>query len=938
MPRLLLLLLTCCLATAATAQEATVFFDEDDAAGVDYYEASEGSTSGGDVLDLTGPDDDRMPIHTAHAFSGSESGRVYYEHTEGGAWNLLVGAPDFLPQDLSEADSLVVYLNGPIGIPDAELPRIGLEDEEGIRTALLPLDPAGSIGYDPGRSGFLPGSMTDAVFSVSYVASLPADLSRPGYPEDLTITFANVPLDTSAAAVGVPAVPANFRIDAASGVQLDFRFSDADGDGTLSGTDEYVLVLTEDPESGSLRPTWLIEPLVDAQDPSGDGDAYLLAVNNGGVDGDPDTWQRIAVALSSFGPLGDLDLTAVRGVRFADGGETFGQRTLWVDYVAALAYDGGPVGPPPPTDFDVREGEGSVVLRWASVAGASSYHVYRRSAPDVPFVRLTSVPTRFRNYADVTAENGETYSYVLRSLAPGGVPGDDSEPIVAGAQAGVFDPYLDLVAEKAFDYFWEEVNPANGLIKDRSTSGSASSIAAVGMGLSAITVGIDRGWITREEGRERVRTTLDFFWTCPQSSAATNVCGYRGFFYHFLNMQTGHRAGTNELSTIDTALLLGGVLHAKEYFTEDVADEAQIRALADSIYYRVDWNWAAPRSPLVALGWRPENGFIGIDWRGYNEAMIIYLLGLGSPTFPLADTAWEAWTSTYDNDWGTFYGYTFLSFPPLFGHQYSHLWVDFRGIADAYMRGKGIDYFENSRRATLAQRAYSIANPSNHPNYGPDEWGLTASDDPFGYRAHGAPPAQSDNGTITPTAPGGSIAFAPEEARVALRTFYRKYRPQLWGDYGLLDAYNVRESWFGDDFLGIDQGPLVLMIENLRTERIWDVFMQNEDVQRGLQRAGFEALLVATEGGAAVSVPTLSAYPNPVRSRAEIAFSLPTAGPVILRVYDVLGRRVATLTDGAEAAGAHRAVLDARGLRSGVYVVELRTPDAVLHHNLTVIR
>ena len=408
----------------------------------------------------------------------------------------------------------------------------------------------------------------------------------------------------------------------------------------------------------------------------------------------------------------------------------------------------------------------------------------------------------------------------------------------AEAEAGIFDPYLDLVAEKAFDYFWEEANPANGLIKDRSTSGSASSIAAVGMGLSAITVGIDRGWITREEGRERVRTALNFFWTCPQSTAATNVCGYKGFFYHFLNMQTGLRAGTTELSTIDTALLLGGVIHAKEYFTEDDADEEQIRALADSIYYRVDWPWASPRAPLVSHGWRPENGYIGNDWNGYNEAMIVYLLGLGSPTFPLPSSAWDAWTSGYGNQWGTFYGYTFLSFPPLFGHQYSHLWFDFRGIADAYMRERGIDYFENSRRATLAQRAYSAANPANHPNYAADEWGLTASDDPFGYRAHGAPPAQSDNGTITPTAPGGSIAFTPDESREALRTFYRAYRPRIWGDYGLLDAYNIRENWFGDDFLGIDQGPIVIMIENLRTERIWDAFMMNEDIQLGTGAGG----------------------------------------------------------------------------------------------------
>ena len=634
--RPLLFLLLGCFASAAAAQEATVVFDEDDAVGPGYYDASGGFTTGGDGLELVGPNGTQMPIEEDAAFSGDESGRIVYEHVMGGSWSLLVGAPGFAPQDLSDADSLVVYLNGPIGIPDSELPRIGLEDASGFQTVSLALDPAGSIGFDAGRSGFFPGSDTDAGFSVEYLTSLPATLTRPGYPEDLTFTFADVPLDTSTASVGVPAVPANFRIDAASGLQLDFRFRDTDGDGTLSELDEYIVVLTEDPASGSLRPTWRIELAgLGAASPPGEGDVYLLAVNNGGVDGDAATWQRLAVALADFGPLGELDLAAVLGVRFTNGGTTFGQRTLWIDYVAGLAYEGGPVGPPPPDEIDVREGEGSVVLRWERVPGATGYHVYRQMAVGLPFERLTSVPTVVRNFADLDATNGARYNYVLRSLGPGNVPGPDSEGVEAEAEAGVFDPYLDLVAEKAFDYFWEEANPANGLIKDRSTSGSASSIAAVGMGLSAITVGIDRGWITREEGRERVRTALNFFWTCPQSTAATNVCGYKGFFYHFLNMQTGYRAGTTELSTIDTALLLGGVLHAKEYFTEANADEEQIRALADSIYYRVDWPWASPRAPLVSHGWRPENGYIGNDWNGYNEAMIVYLLGLGSPTYPL---------------------------------------------------------------------------------------------------------------------------------------------------------------------------------------------------------------------------------------------------------------------------------------------------------------
>ena len=389
MPRLLALLFFFGL-SAAHAQEATVFFDEDDALGTGYYDASGGFATGGDELDLTGPEGDRMPIVTEAAFSGSESGRVTYQHVAGGSWSLLVGAEGFVPQNLTDADSLVVYLNGPAGIPDSELPRIGLEDENGFQTVSLPLDPDGTIGFDAGRSGFLLGSDTDATFTVSYLPSLPASLTRTGYPEDLTFTFADVPLDTSTASVGVPSVPAHFRIDAASETQLDFRFRDTDGDGTLSGPDEYITVLTPDPASGSLRPTWQVELIGAApQSPPNEGDAYLLAVNNGGVDGNVATWQRLAVAISAFGPLGEFDLEAVRGVRFWNGGETFGQRTLWIDYVAGLTYAGGPVGPSPPSEIDVREGDGAVVLRWERVPGATGYHVYRQSAPGMPFERLT---------------------------------------------------------------------------------------------------------------------------------------------------------------------------------------------------------------------------------------------------------------------------------------------------------------------------------------------------------------------------------------------------------------------------------------------------------------------------------------------------------------------------------------------------------------------
>ncbi|HEX7070324.1 MAG TPA: glucoamylase family protein, partial [Rhodothermales bacterium] len=364
-------------------------------------------------------------------------------------------------------------------------------------------------------------------------------------------------------------------------------------------------------------------------------------------------------------------------------------------------------------------------------------------------------------------------------------------------------------------------------------------------------------------------------------------------------------------------------LHMRTYFTGSDPREVEIRALADSIYERVDWQWAQARPPFISHGWRPESGFIEHDWVGYNEAMILYVLALGSPTFPVGPEAWDAWTSGYSGQWQTHYGYSFLTFPPLFGHQYSHVWIDFRGIQDEYMRAQGIDYFENSRRATLAQRAYHIDNPRNWPNYGPDEWGLTASDTPTGYAARGAPPAQNDDGTLVPTAPGGSIVFTPDESIAALRTMYEKY-PSLWGPYGFRDAYNVSRNWFDQAYLGIDQGPILLMIENYRTESIWQDFMQHEAIRRGLVSAGFtgEPLSAEPEIPYRASL-SITLYPNPAQDHLTAELELPAAGPVRVAVFDVLGRRVLDVTETVHPAGHASIEIPTTELAPGVYFVRV---------------
>ncbi len=426
--------------------------------------------------------------------------------------------------------------------------------------------------------------------------------------------------------------------------------------------------------------------------------------------------------------------------------------------------------------------------------------------------------------------------------------------------------FLDDLQKRTFRFFWELSDPNTGLTPDRWPAKSFHSVAASGFALTAYPIGAERGFVTRADAAARVLTTLRFFWNARQDTAVAGSTGYRGFYYHFLD-DDGRRFETVELSTIDTALLLAGALFCQTYFEEDDATENEIRALADSLYYRVDWNWAQVRPPSIVLGWKPESGFLPYDYRGYNETMLLQILALGSPTHPVGKDSWDEWTSAYK--WGEFHGFEQLGFPPLFGHQYSHVWVDFRGIQDDAMRERDMDYFENSRRATLSQQAYAIANPGEWAGYGATCWGLTACDGPVSgefvidgktrtfqtYWARGASfPYANDDGTLCPSAAGGSVPFAPAITIPALRFMKDTYGDNLYSEYGFLDSFNptfrldvpvqhgrvdTTLGWFDTDYLGIDQGPILAMIENYRTGLVWNTMRRNPHLVRGLKAAGF---------------------------------------------------------------------------------------------------
>ena len=410
---------------------------------------------------------------------------------------------------------------------------------------------------------------------------------------------------------------------------------------------------------------------------------------------------------------------------------------------------------------------------------------------------------------------------------------------------------LDVIQRGAFDYFLHETNDANGLVRDKTCPTSPASIAAVGLGLTAYPVGVERGFITRREAAKRTLATLRFFWRSKQGPEA-DATGHMGFYYHFLDMRTGARAWQCELSTVDSALLLGGILISAAYFEGDAPAEREIRDLAERLYRRVDWQWAQNGGATVTHGWTPQSGFLPYRWKGYDEALLLYVLGLASPTHPLSAESYRAWASTYE--WKTVYDIEYLYAGPLFTHQLSHVWIDFRGIQDAFMREHAIDYFENSRRATFVQQQHGIRNPGGFAHYGGLCWGITASEGPgeitrkidgverrfFGYLAR-AVPYGPDDGTIAPWAVVASLPFAPE---IVIPTIADFTRWQRGGDHrqGFKSAFNptfpdpggLPNGWVSPWYFGINEGPSVVMIENYKSGLIWQLMHRCRHLVAGL--------------------------------------------------------------------------------------------------------
>ena len=415
---------------------------------------------------------------------------------------------------------------------------------------------------------------------------------------------------------------------------------------------------------------------------------------------------------------------------------------------------------------------------------------------------------------------------------------------------------LHKLQKRTFAYFLHEANPDNGLVKDKTSDHSPASITAVGLALTAYPIGVERGFWTRSQAVERTLNTLRFF-ESSQQGPEPDASGYRGFYYHFLDMNSGRRAWECELSTIDTAFLMAGILVASSYFDKENSSENQIRELANSLYERVDWNWARNEGDSVSHGWKPESGFLKARWEGFNEALIIYVLGLGSGNYPLPSESYKAWTRDFQLK--QIYDQTLLYGGPLFMHQFSHIWLDLQGLQDDFLRKNELDFFENSRRATLIQQQYAIRNPMNYQGYGEHCWGITASDGPgpkvakidgierqfYDYRARGVP-FGPDDGTLAPWSVVSSLPFASE---IVLPTidYFNALDLQVNNPYGFKATFNAtfveqkenRKFWVSPWHYGLNQGPIVMMIENYRSQMTYELTRKSKPIVNGLKRAGF---------------------------------------------------------------------------------------------------
>ncbi len=563
-----------------------------------------------------------------------------------------------------------------------------------------------------------------------------------------------------------------------------------------------------------------------------------------------------------------------------------------------------------------------VELNWEKPQNLNpdSYQIWR-SADGQNFSLVKKINSNsFLDFTGFPDNSPQSWRYYISALNGINAQIAVSDTLEASVAAMSDEALLDMVQRYTFRYFWDFAHPTSGMARERNASGDIVTTGGSGFGVMAIIVGIERGWITREQGLNRLLQIVSFL----QFAGS-----YHGAFPHWMNGANGATIPFGQFDDggdlVETAFLMQGLLCARAYFDHEEALETALRQAIAGLWEKVDWNfYRKNNSGVLYWHWSPNYAWQeNLPIRGYNEALIVYLLAIASPTHPVPASLWNTgWTAQNYASGLSWYGYQLSVGPsyggPLFFAHYSFLGFDPRNKKDAFA-----NYFIQNRNHTLINRAYCIANPLNHAGYADNCWGLSASDDPWGYSAH-SPGSPADNGTIAPTAALSSMPYTPEESLAALKHFYRDHGAELWGPMGFYDAFNLQQNWFADSYLAIDQGPIICMIENYRTGLLWNLFMANPDIQPALEAIGFVEDL---SSASIFSKETeWDIFPNPVSQVLNIDIALPSPQTISLDLLDMQGHFLKNIFNKKYLpAGRLTESIEVRDLPNGLYLLRLKT-------------
>ncbi len=639
-------------------------------------------------------------------------------------------------------------------------------------------------------------------------------------------------------------------------------------------------------------------------------------------------WERISVPLQPIKEKhSSADITKIKtiflGQSISDGKE----HTIYIGDVRMTSNQTSDTSKPSvPKNVSAIGYERHVELKWLpnSESNISGYNIYKKFGND--YRLLAFVDSKQNNYIDFIGKSNTLVSYKISAIKKNLIESDKSNEITTTTFDMTDEQFLDMVQEYTFRYFWDYGHPISGLIRERLGSDDICTSGGTGFGVMALLVGIERQFITREQGAKRLKKITDFLLNTADK--------FHGAFPHWINGETGKVIPFSKYDNggdlVETSFLIQGLLCAKQYFNKNESIENSLRTNITTIWQNVEWDWyrKSENSNFLYWHWSPNyNWKMNFKLQGPNETMIAYLLAIASPTHAIpASLYYKGWASSSNYKNGkTFYGYRLdVGWDyggPLFFAHYSFLGFDPRNKRDNYT-----DYFTNNRNHTLINRAYCIDNPKGFTGYNKDTWGLTASDDPWGYLAH-EPAAGRDNGTITPTAALSSFPYTPNESMSALKNFYRNYGEKIWKYYGFTDAFNVQENWYAKSFLAIDQGPIIIMIENYRTNLLWNLFMRNPEISPMLDSIGFKNQTTDVKNNKSELSDKLilkQNYPNPFNPTTIIEYSLPQVQNaesllVQLKLYDILGRKIKTLVNKVQSPGNYKIIMDSSSLANGIY-------------------